>query len=617
MNIFIEVFAISHPYVGVGEFCLNLAAHLAGHAQELRNRYGVELYFIVPEGKEGVWGDQVNYVSFSGNIPLLSRLNRKNIDLLHLPHQYCRFKHFSGVRHTLMTVHDINFMYEKQGGKLEKYKKRFRRKLKVADYISYISHFTKQDTELNFTVESPSRVIYNGVSKVEASTMSVSDDFKGLLPDDPYLFHISSLRPKKNVHLLIEMMASLPNETLVIAGDWSGRYGQEMKERIRQLGLQNVICLDNVSTEEKIWLFDHCKAFLFPSVCEGFGLPPIEAMFYGKPVFLSTLTSLPEVGGQNAFYWEKLMPQKMAEDVQSGLQTFAAHPEMPDALRANAERFDWEQCTEEYIQYYLEILKLQDPKPSVDVGKRPRVSIVTVCRNDAEGLAKTIVSVMAQSYKNKEYIVVDGASTDHTIEVLHSNAAHFDRWVSEPDGGIYDAMNKAVGMATGEWVIFMNAGDVFVTSDVLDRIFQQPRDTDVIYGDVIKVRRNGTPYVHPAEAVYAGHRMFFCHQSSLVRRQRLLETPFDVNHPYSADFKFFKTMIYEHRTFCQLPYPIAFFNTNGVSNVRRAAGLRDNIRVVCEIDSLPVRLCLLPRLWFQWAMSEIRQKLRTLKQQQR
>lgn len=359
MNIFIEAYAIAHPYVGIGEFCLHLCEHLAGHARRLREQYGVQLYFIVPEGCKGIWGNEVHYVTFPGDVSLLSRCYGKHIDLLHLPHQYCRFKHFPRVGHTLMTVHDINFMYEKQGSKLEKYKKKFRAKLCQADYISYISQFTKSDTEANFQVSHPSRVIYNGVSKVEADTVAVSDDFADRLPQRPFLFHISSLRPKKNVHLLIEMMVYLPDEVLVVAGDWSGRYGSEMQERIRQLGLTNVVCLDNVSTEEKIWLYDHCRAFLFPSQCEGFGLPPVEAMYYGKPVFLSELTSLPEVGGEHAFYWPELEPEQMAAVVRERLHDADSHPELPAQLKTSTDRFDWEQCAEEYVRYYLDILQLQ------------------------------------------------------------------------------------------------------------------------------------------------------------------------------------------------------------------------------------------------------------------
>ena len=371
MNIYIEAYSITHPYVGIGEFCLNLGQQLAQRATELKEKYDINLTFIVPKGYEGTFGNDVGYVSFLGDMKFLSRLHGSCIDLLHLPHQYCRFKHFPNVKNTLMTIHDINFMYEKQGDKLERYKKKFTKKLKASNYISYISQFTKKDVEDNFKVECGTRIIYNGVSKIPAESVTVTEEFKKRLPQKPYLFHISSLRPKKNVHLLIEMMAYLPHEHLVIAGDWSGKYGEDMQERIKELELQNITCLNNVSIDEKIWLYNNSKAFLFPSVCEGFGLPPIEAMYYGKPAFLSELTSLPEVGGEHAFYWHELEPKKMAALVEDKLKIVEAHPEMASEIHHSTDRFDWKKCVDEYIQYYLDIIQSDNQK------KRSIIQIVS------------------------------------------------------------------------------------------------------------------------------------------------------------------------------------------------------------------------------------------------
>ena len=355
MNVFIEVYTIKHPYVGVGEFCLNFGKHLALRSTELRS-CGIQLVFIVPRDKEGVFGNEVDYISFPANIGGLERFCLKSVDLLHLTHQYCKFIRFPRVKNTLLTIHDINFIYEKQGAKLMKYTRKFEHLLQKVDFVNYISKFTQQDTEAHFKVNKPSHVIYNGVSKQHYNEMNISNDFKSLIPPS-YLFHISSLRPKKNIHLLVEMATMMPEETFVIAGDWNTSYGQAQQERIKQQNLQNIVCLSNVSSEEKAWLYAHCKAFLFPSACEGFGLPPIEAMQAGKPVFLSNLTSLPEIGGTLAFYWEKLNPKEMAQVVREGLQSFNKTPGYADALQDYASRFDWETCVDKYIRYYKEIAK--------------------------------------------------------------------------------------------------------------------------------------------------------------------------------------------------------------------------------------------------------------------
>lgn len=231
------------------------------------------------------------------------------------------------------------------------------------------------------------------------------------------------------------------------------------------------------------------------------------------------------------------------------------------------------------------------------------VTIITVCRNHAQELERTIRSVESQTWQEKEYLVIDGASTDDTLDVIKAHEASITRWVSEPDQGIYDAMNKGVRMARGEWVIFMNAGDTFASDDTLQRVFGSPQNADVIYGDVIKGE-----LVKKAEAPRNAHRMFYCHQSAFVRTRCLREFPFDIRHRMSADFKQVKQLYLSGKTFLQLDFPVANFDTQGVSNRNRSAGLYDNIQVIRETDSLWEQMKLLPRLYFTYLLCKIRGK---------
>lgn len=231
------------------------------------------------------------------------------------------------------------------------------------------------------------------------------------------------------------------------------------------------------------------------------------------------------------------------------------------------------------------------------------VTIITVCRNNAQGLERTIRSVESQTWQKKEYLVIDGASTDETFTVIKSHEAQITRWVSESDNGIYDAMNKGVRMAQGIWVIFMNAGDTFASADTLGRVFGNPQEADVIYGDVIK---GGT--VKKAETPRNSHRMFFCHQSAFVRRSCLMEFPFDTKHRMSADFKQIKQLYLSGKKFLQLNFPVAVFDTQGVSNTSRSAGLYDNILVIRETDTPADQLRLLPRLYFTYLLCRLRGK---------
>ena len=136
-----------------------------------------------------------------------------------------------------------------------------------------------------------------------------------------------------------------------------------------------------------------------------------------------------------------------------------------------------------------------------------RITVVTVAFNAREALETTIRSVAGQDYPNLEYIVIDGGSADGSLEVIERHAADITRWVSEPDRGIYDAMNKGVAMATGDYCIFMNAGDTFVAPDTVNTVVAgMERGDDVVYGDIVK---NGV--LKPSLSPRNCHKMFYCH----------------------------------------------------------------------------------------------------------
>lgn len=125
---------------------------------------------------------------------------------------------------------------------------------------------------------------------------------------------------------------------------------------------------------------------------------------------------------------------------------------------------------------------------------KPLITVVTVVYNGEATLEQTIQSVVNQTYDNVEYIIIDGASTDGTLDIIKKYEDKIDYWQSEPDKGIYDAMNKGIKLAKGEWINFMNAGDVFYNNNTLETVFKQnySKDADVIYGDCVQVRMDGT-----------------------------------------------------------------------------------------------------------------------------
>lgn len=121
-----------------------------------------------------------------------------------------------------------------------------------------------------------------------------------------------------------------------------------------------------------------------------------------------------------------------------------------------------------------------------------KISIITVVYNDAKGLSSTIRSVLDQDYPNIEYIVIDGGSNDGSLDIIAKNAANIDYWVSEPDDGIYNAMNKGLSHAHGDYVLFLNSSDEFVNSEVVSKTVEQiTPDLDVIYGSSVQINSDG------------------------------------------------------------------------------------------------------------------------------
>ena len=197
-------------------------------------------------------------------------------------------------------------------------------------------------------------------------------------------------------------------------------------------------------------------------------------------------------------------------------------------------------------------------------------SIVTVVYNCSDLLEKTMLSVLQQTCPDKEYIVIDGGSTDGSVDLIHTYQKQLAYWCSERDGGIYQGMNKGIHRAKGKWIIFMNAGDVFADSGVLDKItvYAKNGDNDVIYGDIL-VNKGGELKLKKALEPCNKQRMYFCHQAAFVRTAIMKEHLFDVRFRMSADFYFFKRCYLSGCRFLHVHVPVAVYDRTGVSNTRK------------------------------------------------
>lgn len=237
--------------------------------------------------------------------------------------------------------------------------------------------------------------------------------------------------------------------------------------------------------------------------------------------------------------------------------------------------------------------------PRVKTKQAPLITVVTVCYNAEDNIEKTIRSVISQNYCNKEYVVIDGASTDATLKIIESFRNSINTFISEPDNGIYHAMNKAVSKSTGEWIIFMNAGDVFVDNTILKQVSDSlQKEVDVLYGDILVLKEGKHEVKEAPIEITHFHRMPFCHQAVFTRTALLKSFPFDEKYKLSADFKLYKQLKHEHVVFSRIPIPITIYDRTGISNSQRTKGLAENIAIIKEVDDWQQKLQLLPRLYF-------------------
>ena len=164
-----------------------------------------------------------------------------------------------------------------------------------------------------------------------------------------------------------------------------------------------------------------------------------------------------------------------------------------------------------------------------------KITVVTVTYNCEKEVEKTIQSVLSQSYPDIEYIIVDGASEDGTLDVVNKYKDKISKVVSEPDKGVYDAMNKGIQLATGEWVNFMNAGDSFYDTEVISRLFGSSQVGDVVFGNTM-IKAKDRVFEIKYDPTFWKHKLMpSCHQSIFVRRNFLLSNPFDLKYKISAD----------------------------------------------------------------------------------
>jgi glycosyltransferase involved in cell wall biosynthesis len=261
----------------------------------------------------------------------------------------------------VLTIHDLNFLREEPPEKIAANLRRVQALVDRAAAITTISHFVASEVREHLELEGkPLRVIYNGLAAQEHPDAARP----AFIGRRPFLLSLSDISRKKNFHVLIALLTRLPEYSLVVAGNDRNGYAGEIRRMSVAAGVADRVVLPGVvSDATRCWLYRSCAAFLFPSLTEGFGLPVVEAMSFGKPVFLSRCTSLPEIGGPLAFYWQSFRSEHMFRVFQHSMAVYAKDATYPARLTVHAKQFSWAKAAAEYLNLYGEVLDSQQAAP--------------------------------------------------------------------------------------------------------------------------------------------------------------------------------------------------------------------------------------------------------------
>ena len=344
-NYLVDLHRLRHnPYNGLYTFSCRLAEHLL-----LQPLHDEQFWYYVPAEQFGFFGTKPNYIAHK-RYHKFFQTGTSKFDVWHLTTGISQYRPFNRKTKVVYTIHDVNFLVEEPDNT-----KRNNRTLKLmqhnasrADHIvgisKYALDFAGQHLDFGNT---PTSVIYNGYTVSEFPGF----DKPVYKPATPFLFSLSLVQPRKNFHVLPALLAGNDYE-LVIAGLNHFDYAKKVMEEAKKWNVENrVKLIGAIDEKNKYWYYSHCDAFMFPSVAEGFGAPPLEAMHFGKPVFLSTYMSLPEIGGNAAYYFEDFDPAAMRLAFEKGMNDFVTH-ERSAAIKQQASLFNWNNNAKEYLSIY-------------------------------------------------------------------------------------------------------------------------------------------------------------------------------------------------------------------------------------------------------------------------
>ncbi|MDR0750637.1 MAG: glycosyltransferase family 4 protein [Tannerellaceae bacterium] len=335
------------PNTGLFHFCLNLVNAL--YRRDLKERDALSVF--AQPGVQKFLPPNMAKLSKRFWHAYYLRLPDE-CKIWHSTFQLDRYMPSSGKQKKVLTIHDLNFLYDRNQKGLEAGMKRLQHNIDLADKLVAISGFAKKDVLTYMDTHGKDiDVIYNGCNVYDGAVRAPHD----FSPRKPFLLALGTVLAKKNFHVLPCLLQN-NDYTLLIIGNISSYEKVIMDEAARWGVADRVHIIGAVSEAVKHWYLQNCAAFLFPSIAEGFGMPVVEAMSYGKPVFLSSHTALPEIGGDVAVYFnDSFDREEMQQEFERGMKMYqtAITAEM---IKSQAGKFSWDRAAGQYWKIYQTLL---------------------------------------------------------------------------------------------------------------------------------------------------------------------------------------------------------------------------------------------------------------------
>ncbi|MBS1741952.1 MAG: glycosyltransferase family 4 protein [Bacteroidetes bacterium] len=337
---------------GLYHYCLSLGIFVQNELEKSGN----EISMYVPKAEKDSFGKNCNTITerkWHKKFPVKPFL--WGCDIWHNPFQSGRMVPVNRKKtKVLLTIHDLNVLHEPvtESNKIKSLQ-HTQQLINKSDVIVCISHHTKNDVMTHMdTGNKPLYVIHNGTHQVtQPPTRPVSYE-----PNRPFLFTMGYVNRKKNFHTLVPLLKDTSRE-LIIAGKLDDPdYVSGIWNQARQLGVADRVHIPGpVPEEDKAWYFKNCESFLFPSLAEGFGAPVVEAMTFGKPLFLSNRTSLLEVAGDVAFYFRNFEADHMRQVYYEGMKEYGRNG-LREKIIARGSDFSWERSAAKYVEVYKSMM---------------------------------------------------------------------------------------------------------------------------------------------------------------------------------------------------------------------------------------------------------------------